>query len=181
PETCHVVYVNVVECELREIRGGDGALFDKATRQVCAQPASLFLRPVDPQAEELLTCPVCLERLDASASGLLTTLCQHTFCCQCLQRLGDGTCPVCRYTHTSPFVDQERFSRTVGGNSPAAAAALTLPSPSSVVSASVTGADTRKSEDNCCNVCGRTGDLRVCLVYGTIGCGRYVNGHAKDH
>ncbi|KAJ2412933.1 hypothetical protein GGI10_003380 [Coemansia sp. RSA 2530] len=108
PETCHVVYVSAVECELREIRGsGDGALFDETTRRVCTQPAALFLQPIDPQAEELPTCPVCLERLDASASGLLTTLCQHTFHCRCLQRWGD--------------------------------------------------------------------------VCGTIGCGRYVNGHAKDH
>ncbi|KAJ2458170.1 hypothetical protein GGI03_005891 [Coemansia sp. RSA 2337] len=181
PETCHVVYVNAVECELREIRGGDGALFDEATRRVCAQPAALFLRPVDPQAEELPTCPVCLERLDASASGLLTTLCQHTFHCRCLQRWGDGTCPVCRYTQTSPFVDQERFLRTVGGKSPAASVAQTLPSPPSAVAASVAGADTSEAEDNCCNVCGRTGDLWICLVCGTIGCGRYVNGHAKDH
>ncbi|KAJ2493471.1 hypothetical protein IWW37_000560 [Coemansia sp. RSA 2050] len=179
PETCHVVYVSAVECELREIRGsGDGALFDEATRRVCTQPAALFLQPIDPQAEELPTCPVCLERLDASASGLLTTLCQHTFHCRCLQRWGDGTCPVCRYTQTSPFVDQERFLRTVGSNSPAASAVQTISSPPS---AAATVAEGSGAESNCCSVCGRTGDLWICLVCGTIGCGRYVNGHAKDH
>ncbi|KAJ2820021.1 hypothetical protein GGI24_004613 [Coemansia furcata] len=181
PETCHVVYVSAIECELREIRAGDGMLYDEATRRVCTQPAALFLRPVDTQAEELPTCPVCLERLDASASGLLTTLCQHTFHCRCLQRWGDGTCPVCRYTQTSPFVDQERFLRTVGGNSPAATAAQTVPSPPSALAASITATETSNAEDNCCSVCGRTGDLWICLVCGTIGCGRYVNGHAKDH
>ncbi|KAJ2904629.1 hypothetical protein GGI21_004267, partial [Coemansia aciculifera] len=114
PETCHVVYVSSVECEVCDISGGDSqTLVDESLRRVCAQPAALFLRPKDLQAEELPTCPVCLERLDASASGLLTTLCRHTFHCRCLQRWGDGTCPVCRYTQTSPFVDQERFHRTV--------------------------------------------------------------------
>ncbi|KAJ1814372.1 hypothetical protein LPJ60_006061 [Coemansia sp. RSA 2675] len=182
PETCHVVYVSAVECELREIRGsGDGALFDETTRRVCTQPAALFLQPIDPQAEELPTCPVCLERLDASASGLLTTLCQHTFHCRCLQRWGDGTCPVCRYTQTSPFVDQEHFLRTVGGNSPAASAARAISSSPSASANSVTAAEGRGTDSNCCSVCGQTGDLWICLVCGTIGCGRYVNGHAKDH
>ena len=29
---------------------------------------------------ELPLCPVCLERLDATASGLVTIYCQHTLC-----------------------------------------------------------------------------------------------------
>lgn len=48
---------------------------------------------------ELPTCPVCLERLDASASGLFTTACQHTFHCHCLSKWTDSKCPVCRYCH----------------------------------------------------------------------------------
>ncbi|KAJ2506912.1 hypothetical protein IWW47_001353, partial [Coemansia sp. RSA 2052] len=171
PETCHVVYVSAVECELREISGDSQALLDEPSRRVCAQPAALFLRPADSQAEELPTCPVCLERLDASASGLLTTLCQHTFHCRCLQRWGDGTCPVCRYTQTSPFVDQERFHRTVGsGSSPAASAARALPSPppasaaaAATAATSAADGDNSESEVNCCSVCGRTGDLWICL------------------
>ncbi|KAJ2740067.1 hypothetical protein GGI20_006002 [Coemansia sp. BCRC 34301] len=184
PETCHVVYVSAVECELCEVSGDSQALLDESSRRVCAQPAALFLRPADAQAKELPTCPVCLERLDASASGLLTTLCQHTFHCRCLQRWGDGACPVCRYTQTSPFVDQERFHRTVGGNSPVAPDARALPPPppiSASATAATTAADGSESEANCCHVCGCTGDLWICLVCGTIGCGRYVNGHAKDH
>lgn len=39
---------------------------------------------------ELPTCPVCLERMDASVTGLLTILCQHTFHCYCLSKWGDG-------------------------------------------------------------------------------------------
>jgi BRCA1-associated protein len=32
---------------------------------------------------ELPTCPVCLDRMDASVTGLLTTMCRHTFHCNC--------------------------------------------------------------------------------------------------
>lgn len=32
---------------------------------------------------ELPTCPVCLDRMDASVTGLLTTICLHTFHCNC--------------------------------------------------------------------------------------------------
>ncbi|KAK9808671.1 hypothetical protein WJX72_001734 [[Myrmecia] bisecta] len=46
---------------------------------------------------ELPTCPVCLERLDAHISGVVTTVCNHKFHNECLQRWGDTSCPVCRY------------------------------------------------------------------------------------
>ncbi|XP_077964929.1 E3 ubiquitin-protein ligase SH3RF1 isoform X2 [Gasterosteus aculeatus] len=46
---------------------------------------------------DLLECPVCLERLDASAKVLS---CQHTFCRRCLQGIlgsrGELRCPECR-------------------------------------------------------------------------------------
>ncbi|KAJ1784795.1 hypothetical protein LPJ59_006279 [Coemansia sp. RSA 2399] len=32
-----------------------------------------------------------------------------------------------------------------------------------------------------CHVCGLTTDLWICLVCGTVGCGRYANAHAKAH
>ncbi|KND01376.1 uncharacterized protein SPPG_03188 [Spizellomyces punctatus DAOM BR117] len=50
------------------------------------------------QLLELPTCPVCLERMDASVTGLLTILCHHTFHCHCLSKWGDSSCPVCRYS-----------------------------------------------------------------------------------
>ncbi|CAK0773568.1 hypothetical protein CVIRNUC_004079 [Coccomyxa viridis] len=46
---------------------------------------------------ELPTCPVCLERLDEHISGVATTVCNHRFHSECLQRWGDTSCPVCRY------------------------------------------------------------------------------------
>ena len=46
---------------------------------------------------EVPTCPVCLDRLDADASGIATTICDHTFHAACLERWADASCPVCRH------------------------------------------------------------------------------------
>lgn len=54
--------------------------------------------PPTPALTELPTCPVCLERMDSTITGLLTIPCQHTFHCQCLSKWQDGSCPVCRYS-----------------------------------------------------------------------------------
>ncbi|CAE7679564.1 brap-2 [Symbiodinium sp. KB8] len=43
------------------------------------------------------SCPVCLDRLDSSASGLLTTLCNHSFHADCLRSWAGMSCPVCRH------------------------------------------------------------------------------------
>lgn len=50
-----------------------------------------------PGHTELPTCPVCLERLDAHISGIVTTVCNHRFHNECLMRWADTSCPVCRY------------------------------------------------------------------------------------
>ncbi|KAJ2889945.1 hypothetical protein IWW38_004404, partial [Coemansia aciculifera] len=41
-------------------------------------------------------------------------------------------------------------------------------------------ANKQKSEDIYYSVCRCTGNMRINLVCGTIGCGQHVNGHAKD-
>ncbi|KAA0153254.1 hypothetical protein FNF29_00771 [Cafeteria roenbergensis] len=46
---------------------------------------------------EIPSCPVCLDRLDSSASGLLTTLCNHSFHADCLRSWAGMSCPVCRH------------------------------------------------------------------------------------
>ncbi|XP_057969092.1 BRAP2 RING ZnF UBP domain-containing protein 2 isoform X2 [Malania oleifera] len=51
---------------------------------------------------EQLTCPVCLERLDQDASGILTTICNHSFHCYCISKWTDSSCPVCRYCQQQP-------------------------------------------------------------------------------
>eukprot|EP00871_Galdieria_phlegrea_P004509 jgi/Galph1/5059/GphlegSOOS_G3776.1 len=75
--------------------------------RILAVSKTLFLNKTNNEQEEafpdlqrtleLPTCPVCLERLDASISGLITSLCNHTMHCNCLSKWGDNSCPVCRY------------------------------------------------------------------------------------
>ncbi|SGZ21679.1 BQ5605_C021g09401 [Microbotryum silenes-dioicae] len=48
---------------------------------------------------ELPTCPICLERLDANVSGLISQLCSHDAHCECLLKWGDSRCPICRQTN----------------------------------------------------------------------------------
>jgi len=48
---------------------------------------------------ELPNCSICLEKLDATANGLLTILCNHSFHCECLSKWTEkNICPICRYT-----------------------------------------------------------------------------------
>eukprot|EP00282_Hemiselmis_andersenii_P035909 CAMPEP_0169429814 /NCGR_PEP_ID=MMETSP1042-20121227/2064_1 /TAXON_ID=464988 /ORGANISM="Hemiselmis andersenii, Strain CCMP1180" /LENGTH=343 /DNA_ID=CAMNT_0009540083 /DNA_START=11 /DNA_END=1038 /DNA_ORIENTATION=+ len=54
---------------------------------------------------ELPSCPVCLERLDMSVTGIMTTICNHSFHCRCLSDWPDTSCPVCRYCQ-QPEPDQ---------------------------------------------------------------------------
>eukprot|EP01091_Cochliopodium_minus_P018632 TRINITY_DN7612_c0_g1_i1.p1 TRINITY_DN7612_c0_g1~~TRINITY_DN7612_c0_g1_i1.p1 ORF type:complete len:563 (-),score=153.80 TRINITY_DN7612_c0_g1_i1:26-1714(-) len=58
-----------------------------------------FLFP-PPNQVELPTCPVCLEILERSVSGVFITLCNHSFHCDCLVnwKSTENACPVCRYT-----------------------------------------------------------------------------------
>ncbi|XP_030528617.1 BRAP2 RING ZnF UBP domain-containing protein 2-like [Rhodamnia argentea] len=48
------------------------------------------------------SCPVCLERLDQDTSGILTTICNHSFHISCISKCSDSSCPVCRYCQQQP-------------------------------------------------------------------------------
>lgn len=48
------------------------------------------------------SCVVCLERLDQDTSGVLTTICNHSFHCSCISKWTDSSCPVCRYCQQQP-------------------------------------------------------------------------------
>lgn len=76
-ERCFAVFIQDVEF----IEPKEGiVLFDNKTKK------------------ELPSCPVCLERLDAEESGLITSICNHEFHSNCLSQCGnDNSCPVCRY------------------------------------------------------------------------------------
>lgn len=56
-------------------------------------------RPTD--AVEIPTCPVCLERLDSSVTGVVQIVCSHSYHCSCLLKWGDSRCPVCRQTQVN--------------------------------------------------------------------------------
>ncbi|KAF9924646.1 hypothetical protein FBU30_005415 [Linnemannia zychae] len=106
---------------------------------------------------ELPTCPVCLERMDSSVTGLLTILCQHTFHCHCLSKWGEGSCPVCRYS-------QKSINTTTNSGGGLLATV-----------------NSTSEDQNVCATCGTTENLWICLVCGHIGCGRYQEKHAYHH
>ncbi|KAF9966005.1 hypothetical protein BGZ70_003549 [Mortierella alpina] len=111
---------------------------------------------------ELPTCPVCLERMDSSVTGLLTILCQHTFHCHCLSKWGEGSCPVCRYSQKSIKKGSNATATAAGGGLTATTDGMT-------------------EDQNECALCGTTENLWICLICGHIGCGRYQEKHAYHH
>ncbi|XP_019170024.1 PREDICTED: BRCA1-associated protein [Ipomoea nil] len=60
------------------------------------------LQTSTPSSTEQPSCPVCLERLDQDTSGILTTICNHSFHCSCISKWTDSSCPVCRYCQQQP-------------------------------------------------------------------------------
>jgi BRCA1-associated protein len=61
---------------------------------------------LEPAAVELPSCPVCLEKLDSSVSGVCTILCRHSFHSSCLSQWGDSACPVCRFVSETDTNDE---------------------------------------------------------------------------
>ena len=123
-ETCYVLYIEQLMWEHNN--GGDGDRSDRGgARLTCDGEVAISLAmasansggggggrvspvistgqskalspPPPPGHVEVPRCPVCLERLDPHASGILTILCNHSFHSECLTKWGDSTCPVCRY------------------------------------------------------------------------------------
>ncbi|KAJ3117216.1 hypothetical protein HDU96_007644 [Phlyctochytrium bullatum] len=119
-EVCHVVYIKDVQIESRlipalDFHGEDttfrssssddthtATLLEDSDKAKTAESSSTS-NQVGPSHDddealvELPICPVCLDRMDSSTTGLLTILCQHTFHSNCLRKWQDGSCPVCRY------------------------------------------------------------------------------------
>ncbi|KAI0820359.1 zf-UBP-domain-containing protein [Trametes gibbosa] len=149
PEACHVVRVLSIAIDV------DDPISESISR-IGPGPVS--------GAYELPTCPVCLERMDAAVTGLVTVPCSHTFHCACLSKWGDSRCPVCRYSQTllSSHPSSPNTSRT------------TRPIPFSSPAAST-------GERSQCADCGSTTNLWICLICGNIGCGRYGRAHAHAH
>ena len=76
-------------------RGGGGRARPAVWPLGAAEGGGL-LGPLLGGSTELPSCPVCLERLDPSVSGVFTIVCNHSFHSHCLRRWADSTCPVCR-------------------------------------------------------------------------------------
>ncbi|KAF8141682.1 hypothetical protein EV363DRAFT_1413029 [Boletus edulis] len=140
PETCHVVRVLSVEV--------DDSVSAAISRLGSPQSSTY----------ELPTCPVCLERMDAAVTGLITVPCSHTFHCMCLSKWGDSRCPVCRY------------SQTLLSSHPTTSRSRTIPFANAATPSISTCAD-----------CPSTTNLWICLICGNIGCGRYGRAHAHAH
>ncbi|XP_027341921.1 BRCA1-associated protein isoform X2 [Abrus precatorius] len=85
----------------------NGRLFSSLEVEVCRVLFTLDVQytgsiehaqqPSNASSTEQPTCPVCLERLDQDTSGILTTICNHSFHCSCISKWADSSCPVCRY------------------------------------------------------------------------------------
>lgn len=95
PERCHVVFIKELTFKAN--------LFDNNEELVPYLLTDPFTRLNEDnmdkgQSVELPMCPVCLERMDAETTGLITIPCQHTFHCHCLDAWKNSKCPVCRYS-----------------------------------------------------------------------------------
>ncbi|KAL4072959.1 hypothetical protein V8B97DRAFT_1869616 [Scleroderma yunnanense] len=144
PETCHVVHILSVEIDTED-----------AVSTTIGRLGSLHS-----STYELPTCPVCLERMDAAVTGLITVPCSHTFHCMCLSKWGDSRCPVCRY------------SQTLLSSHPTTSSSRSRPIPF---------ASTSTPSISTCADCSSTTNLWICLICGNIGCGRYGRAHAHAH
>jgi BRCA1-associated protein len=135
------------------------------------------LQPTTAECEEdlLPICPVCLEPMDESNTGLLTILCQHTFHCHCLSKWGDGSCPVCRYSQKPAAAEG---SNHIESHKSTTAAASAHQQQQSRTQERIIG---DANDENECTICKSTENLWVCLICGHIGCGRYVGAHAYEH
>ncbi|CCE78477.1 Piso0_001100 [Millerozyma farinosa CBS 7064] len=200
PEPCHVIFVKSVRYNPSHL--------DRKTSQDRSDPLIPFLlsdpftasstqeepselsssQQGDTVSIELPTCPVCLEKLDSTITGLLTIPCQHTFHCSCLSKWKDDTCPVCRYSNSisnqkvrqSVRRMQNEVPTTVGrdlfatGTGASTGNSLQL---ESGVSNSTDIASTEKCFD-----CDMNTNLWVCLICGNVGCDRYApDQHSLKH
>jgi BRCA1-associated protein len=147
-ETCHPIRIHHLVLHV----------VDADPISVPAFPPSIYtslLPSIDREKlYELPSCPVCLERLDSSITGLVTLPCAHTFDCECLRKWGDSRCPVCRVSH---------LLLSNVATSPAVREGIT-----------------RLSK---CKLCDSLEKNWICVVCGDVGCGRYAPGlgHARVH
>ncbi|KAG8880525.1 hypothetical protein FRB97_000350 [Tulasnella sp. 331] len=152
PEICHVVRVLSIDINTPDSSTLSFSLSTLTPATALASSGAVY---------ELPTCPVCLERMDAAVTGLITVPCSHTFHCACLSKWGDSRCPVCRYSQNLLSSHPSTSSSQLPFNS--------APSDPS------TRAHSR------CASCSSYTNLWICLICGNVGCGRYGRAHAHQH
>lgn len=81
PEICHVVRVLSIDIDTPDSSTLSFSLSTLTPATALASSGAIY---------ELPTCPVCLERMDAAVTGLVTVPCSHTFHCACLSKWGDS-------------------------------------------------------------------------------------------
>ena len=86
PDTCHVLLLSLFQISV------NATLTDLPRDKFDLVTSSFTL--LNPSSE-LPTCPVCLDRLDATASGISTSICRHSYKCDCLDRWTTSKCSVC--------------------------------------------------------------------------------------
>lgn len=102
---CQLVFVKNIEITRAddiedETSAKEGTTEASENNMVGAQETKAAVKlpsTAPPGTTELPSCPVCLDRLDANTSGIVTTVCNHRFHNQCLRQWADTSCPVCRY------------------------------------------------------------------------------------
>lgn len=149
PEISHVVYLRSNTIESVKIPPNSYPYLNETLRQDLAQPQHKYA--------ELPTCPVCLERMDESITGLLSIQCHHTTHCYCLEKWGQSLCPVCRYSHKPVLNNTSSSSSSKKQNQ-----------------------NYHHEQQHCCE-CASTESTWICMICGHIGCGRYQEAHAYDH
>ena len=151
-----------------EERGGDDGDGDgddgKKKTTARAAPLPPPNRPPPPGTTELPPCPVCLERLDDHISGVVTTVCNHVFHADCLQRWAGASCPVCRYAGGGAAASSSSPAAFLGAlsNLPGASAAAIAANAAALADASSSSSQSR------CSTCSATHDLWICLICGHV-------------
>ncbi|BEI79929.1 hypothetical protein CcaverHIS002_0104580 [Cutaneotrichosporon cavernicola] len=160
-ETCHAIRVHHLVLHRLEDKRTDVAIPAFPPSVYASRAAALpeLLSGVSKERRvELPSCPVCLERLDSSVTGLVTLPCAHTFDCDCLRKWGDSRCPVCRVSHLLLASAQKQITSGPGPRGGGENVELAR-----------------------CGMCDSTDDTWICVVCGSVGCGRYSKGHARRH
>eukprot|EP00927_Polykrikos_kofoidii_P015743 TRINITY_DN17035_c0_g1_i1.p1 TRINITY_DN17035_c0_g1~~TRINITY_DN17035_c0_g1_i1.p1 ORF type:complete len:670 (-),score=144.96 TRINITY_DN17035_c0_g1_i1:53-2062(-) len=152
---CYLVFLEVIVYVGTQVEASAAAVADHGGGVWTTGEKVLELsQDVPTVAYELPACPLCLERLDVSGTGMVThsqgwlaeSLYPPASCCR--------ACPVISIAGGAHAADSRAADR---------GAAL----PPTWVAA--------------CETCGKLEEIWVCLICGHMGCGRYALGHAKDH